>query len=109
MDNYFHAPYYADQTDWKHDDFYQLNRYLSRLFTFAARRMEEIQAMDLSQMTDETKVLICIIIRFQNKKSLFELDNLAELRNIEPLKEKLNLVENPMDLHDMYKKYNVGW
>ena len=103
------VPYYEDQTDWESSDFYYLNRYLGRLFLHANRRMDEIKSLDLSMMTMETKVLLYIILLFQKKHSFLELENLSELKNTQPLKTKLNLVDNPKDIHELYSKYNVGW
>ena len=109
MDDYSHAPYYNDQSEWDHNDFYQLNRYLSRLITFAARRMDEIKSIDLSKMSIETKTLLYVIIKFQNKNSLLNLDNLSELKMVQPLKKRLSLVDNPLGIHELYDRYNIGW
>jgi len=109
MDNYGHAPYYQDQTGWTHDNFYQLNRYLNRLLTFAGKRMDEIKAIDLSRLSEETRVLLYVLVLFQNKQSLLELENLTELNGTQPLKTKLNLMENPRGFHEIYEQFNVGW
>lgn len=50
-------PYYLNQNGWTSDDYYGLHRYLHRLFLRYDKKKEEIQSMDISQMTDETKVL----------------------------------------------------
>jgi len=109
MDDYSHAPYYEDQTEWGCDDYYQLNRYLNRLFGFAARRMNEIDAMDVTKMSEETKVLIYVQIQFKNLTSLLEKENLSSLKDTQPLKKRLNLVENPKGVHEIYSKFNIGW
>ena len=107
VNKYAEAIYYSDQKDWQCNDFYQLNRSLLRLFTFAKKRIDEIAAMDLSLMSAETKALICAIIDSQGKQKLFEFDNLAELRNFKPLEKKLKISESPMDMHQSYMKYNI--
>ena len=48
-------PYYLNQNGWTSDDYYGLHRYLHRLFLRYDKKKEEIQSMDISQMTDETK------------------------------------------------------
>ena len=44
-------PYYLNQNGWTSDDYYGLHRYLHRLFLRYDKKKEEIQNMDISQMT----------------------------------------------------------
>jgi len=60
-------------------------------------------------MTIETKTLMKVILQFQEKNDFFEMDNLAELKSIGPLKNRLNLVKNPRGVHALYTNYNIGW
>jgi len=106
---YSHAPYYTDQTGWVAADYYQLNRYLNRLLTFAARRMDEIDNINLEKMSTETKVLLYVLIQFQRKYILLEKPNLSDPKNQKPLKKRLNLVDNPIGIHELYTKFNIGW
>jgi len=109
--------YYVDQTNWNHDDFYYLNRYLNRLLYRAGNKKDkmqeekiaELQAMDLSRMTEETKVILYVLIRFKRMEYIFEWGNLAILKDTKPLKKRLNLVENPRGVHALYTAYNIGW
>ena len=100
---------YVVTASWGPDDFYYLNRYLARLFLHADRRTDEIRSLDLSRMTRETKVLIYIILLFQKKGSFLEFENLSDLKDTQPLETKLNLVNEPKGVHELYAKFNVGW
>jgi len=71
--------------------------------------MGEIESLDLSKMTIETKTLMKVILQFQEKDILLERTNLAELKEIGPLKSRLNLVKKPRGVHELYTNYNIGW
>ena len=104
--------YYQDQTDWDHTDFYYLNRYLNRLLSHALTKedkMAELKAMDLTRMTEETKVILYVLILFKKMEFVFEWENFAALKGTNPLKKRLDLVENPTGVHALYTKYNIGW
>ena len=109
MKELYNVPYYEDQSNWGPDDFYYLNRYLARLFLHADRRTDEIKSLDLSRMTRETKVLIYIILLFQKKDSFFEFENLSDLKDTQPLETRLDLVNKPKGVHELYTQFNVGW
>jgi len=109
--------YYVDQTNWDHDDFYYLNRYLNRLLYRAGNQKDkkqeekitELQTMDLSRMTEETKVILYVLIFFNKMEYVFEWENFTSLKDTKPLKKRLNLVENPMGVYALYTEYNIGW
>ena len=104
--------YYEDQTDWDHTGFYYLNRCLNRLLSHAQTKegkMAELKAMDLSRMTEETKVILYVLILFKKMEFVFEWENFAALKDTKPLKKRLNLVENPTGVHALYTEYNIGW
>ena len=103
------AAYYADQTEWLADDFYSLNRYLARMFLHSDKRMAEIEALDLSKMSEETKVMMKVLLLFQKKHDFFERENLSELKTIGPLRRILYLVEKPRNVHELYTQYNIAW
>ena len=109
--------YYVDQTNWDHDDFYYLNRYLNRLLyqvgnkrdKMQEEKIAELKAMDLSRMTTETKVILYVLILFKKMEYVFEWENFVALKDTKPLKKRLNLVENPRGVHALYTAYNIGW
>lgn len=100
--------YYESQAGWNSEDFYALNRFLNRLLLYSSQNIQEIKSIDLSRLSEITKVLLCIIIKFQKKEDLFELDSLKGLKDIKPLEKRLNLVDNPSNCHKIYDEYNVG-
>ena len=100
--------YYQNQTSWGMDDFYYLHRYLNKLVYNSAIRKDEIEELQLNRMSDITKVLLYVVIRFQAKMYLLSLPNLDELKETKPLPAKLNLVEQPTDAHGLYVEYNIG-
>ena len=116
--DYDRGIYYADQTGWTCDDFLFLNLYLNRMLGYKGTprwpqgerppRMDEIEQLDLTRMTDQTKVLLYILI---NKKCphLFKLENLRGLEGTQPLEERLLLRDPPTNIHPHYDEYNVGW
>ena len=109
--------YYEDQTNWNHDDYYYLNRYLNRLLYQVGNKRDkmqeektaELKTMDLSRMTTETKVILYVLILFKKMEYVFDWENFAALKDTKPLKKRLNLVENPRGVHALYTAYNIGW
>ena len=100
-------PYYAPQTDWSSNDYYSLHRYLHRLVTHADRKKDEIEQLDVHRMSDKTKVLLYCIISYYHLDKLFELSNLHELTQCEPLAEPLVLSNHGMREESIYNKMNV--
>ena len=59
--------YYIDQKNWSTEDWYTLFRYLNRmLLNKNGERSEEIERLDASKMTNETKVMIKAILSERN-------------------------------------------
>ena len=100
-------PYYLNQNGWTSDDYYGLHRYLHRLFLRYDKKKEEIQSMDISQMTDETKVLIYCILKYYSMNDLMQLDNLKSLANCTPLKKPLVLGNHSIKSVTVYNDMNV--
>lgn len=102
--------YYLSQKNWSCDDFYCLNRYLNRLFIYEEKKQEEIKQLDVSRMSIQTKTIIRCLLEFQNKEYFMDkYPNLAELKDIGPLKEPLYLEKPPGFYHKIYTKYNILW
>jgi hypothetical protein len=64
------------------------------------KRIEEIKALDLSRMTEESKVLLYCIIQNEKKQFLLDLPNLSALRVQKPL-------EKPLYITTRRRKYNI--
>ena len=99
---------YADQTHWAADDFYELNRYLNKLFLQRKDRQEEFTNLDFDRMSEETRVLIRIHIETKKLENDLE-DNLRPFLDVKPLKKDLYLKVPPYDANEVYLKYNVRW
>jgi len=100
-------PYYLNQNGWTSDDYYGLHRYLHRLFLRYNKKKEEIQSMDISQMTDETKVLIYCILKYYSMNDLMQLDNFKSLEECTPLKNLLFLEIIELRSVTVYNDMNV--
>ncbi len=101
--------YYFDQTNWKSEDYYTLHLFLTKMIenydtTVGSydgnKRIEEIKALDLSRMTEESKVLLYCIIQNEKKQFLLDLPNLSALRVQKPL-------EKPLYITTRRRKYNI--
>lgn len=100
--------YYESQTGWKAEDYYYLHRILHRIFYYYDKYADEIHNMDLSRMSDQTKVLIYCIIKYYNNDFLFSREkNLKDLEQTKPLKTTLILDEYPLKEDNIYKQMNV--
>jgi len=100
--------YYENQTEWGKDEYYYLHRVLHRLFSHYERYSDEIRNMDVSRLSDETKVLIYCIICYYHNEFLFDmLSDGEQIRNIKPLKESLVLDDTPLPENNIYKQMNV--
>jgi len=71
--------------------------------------MSEIESLDISIMSRITQTLLYVNILSKDRTDLLKLSNLSGLSRIEPLPERLNLVDSPTDVHEVFKKYNIGW
>lgn len=118
--------YYEDQTGWSPDDFHGLWRYLSRLVTYvgptphdlahpesrSARiqakrtgtRDDEIAAMDLERMSEETRYLLKHLLIHQQRADLaFErFPNLRPLKDVGELGHPLYLDRDPKYVYEYY-------
>ena len=70
-------------------------------------KKEEIQSMDISRMTDETKVLIYCILKYYSMNDLMQLDNLKSLADCAPLKTPLVLGNHSIKSVTVYNDMNV--
>lgn len=109
--------YYFDQADWKPEDYYTLHLFFMKMIenydtTVGSydgnKRIEEIKALDLSRMTEESKVLLYCIIQSDNKQFLFDLPNLSALRMQKPLKKPLRITTRRRTNNiPIYQQYGV--
>ncbi len=100
--------YYEDQTGWSNKDYLYLHRCLHRLFFYYKKYHEVISSMDISRMSEETKVLIYCIIKYYRNDFMFrEYRNLEDIEKSEPLKERLVLEDRVKQPDDIYKMMNV--
>ena len=99
-------PYYANQNSWGMNEYYGLHRYLHRLLLHYDSKRDEIQNMDIGQMSDKTKVLMYCIIRYYNMDHLLEKDNLRQLQDCKPLDEPLVLGYHNLNV-PVYNEMNV--
>lgn len=100
--------YYELQDGWTKDDYYYLHRYLHRMLFYYKKFSKEISLLDLSKMSEETKVLMYCIIKYYNYDFLMEqYDNLSELADTKPLKYKLVLDDSTISEDDIYRQMNV--
>ncbi|MCR5479978.1 MAG: hypothetical protein K6F27_09020 [Ruminococcus sp.] len=99
-------PYYLPQNNWDSDDYYSLHRYLHRLVLHADKKANEISDMDLSKMSQETKVLLYCIIQHYRLENLFDLENLRELKQCKPLPQTL-VLGNHNFKDATYSKMNI--
>lgn len=100
-------PYYVDQKNWSSDDYYSLHRYLHRLLLHSDRKKNEISELDISRMSDKTKVLMYCIISYYHLDELFDLANLNGLTECKPLSEPLVLGEHGLKEENVYYRMNV--
>lgn len=109
--------YYFDQTGWAPEDYYTLHLFLTKMIenydtTIGSydgdKRIEEIKALDLSRMSEETKVLIYCIIQDENKQVLLDLPNLSALKAQKPLEKPLYLTTRRRKYNNpIYRQYGV--
>lgn len=85
---------YEDQTNWNKDQLYSVYRYVYRMIerrntTYGSIdgnvRMEEIKSLDLTRMSQFTKICLLIAIRRNCADVLLEMENLGELPLVSPL------------------------
>ncbi len=100
-------PYYMDQKGWGADEYYGLHRYLHRVFLHYDRKKEEIESMDISKMSEETKVLIYCILEYYHLNDLFQMENLNMLKKCTPLKKPLVLGNHKIKGDNIYNHMNV--
>ena len=105
MDNV--KPYYLNQTGWSTEDFYGLHRYLHILFMHYDKKKDEILSMDVSRMTEETRVLIYCILYYYKMNDIIQLDNLKPIAKCVPLKNPLVLGNHGIKGMTVYDSMNV--
>jgi hypothetical protein len=109
--------YYLDQTDWKTEDYYTLHMFLMKMVENydttvgsydGRKRIEEIKSIDLSRMSEESKVLLYCVIQNEGKQFLFDLPNLSSLRAQKPLEKPLRVTKRRRANNiPVYRKYGV--
>ena len=109
--------YYFDQSDWKPEDYYTLHLFLQKMVENydtdigsydGRKRIEEIKALDLSRMSEESKVLLYCIIQSENKQFLLDLPNLSPLRDQKPLDQPLRVTTRRTTNNiPVYRQYGV--
>ena len=100
--------YYEPQDGFGTKEYYALHRDLHRLFFYDKKYGEEIAAMDVSRLTEETKVLIYCIIRYYHKESLYDkYSNLQQISKMQPLKKRLVIDEAPFLNDPVYEEMNI--
>ena len=108
--------YYQSQKDWDYADYNALHRYLSKMIEHAHDnigshdgriRLYEIKEMDISAMSDETRVLLYCSILSQNPALIDECSNLKELKNVPPLAYRLILNPFKKSGASIYRRFNV--
>ena len=109
--------YYFDQDDWTDEDFYALHLFMVKMIENydtatgsydGQKRIEEIKALDLSRMTEESKVLLYCIIMNEKKEFLLDLPNLAALHSVRPLEHPLRITSRKrVNNIPLYRKYGI--
>jgi len=109
--------YYFDQTGWTAEDYYTLHLFLMKMIENydttigsydGSKRIEEIKSLDLSRMSEESKVLLYCIIQNENKQFLLDLPNLSVLREQKPLSKPLTITtRRRINNIPIYKQYGV--
>ncbi len=84
--------YYFDQTEYDYKDYMFLCRYIDRMVQYrdstkgsydGEKRISEISRIDLSRLTDKTKIILSYYIHLHKAEELLKLKNLQGLSNIE--------------------------
>ncbi|WP_394941191.1 hypothetical protein [Psychromicrobium sp. YIM B11713] len=102
--------YYEDQTSWSPGDFYALWRYLNRLFlNNRDRRVAEIDGLDLSRMSEETRYLMkhLLILQGRFELVLVRFPNLRGLEEVKELNHPLYLSEKPLLAHPYFTEVGI--
>ena len=100
--------YYENQNNWDKDDYYYLHRVLHRIFYYNKKYSDEIKSMDVSRMSDRTRVLINCIVRYYGFDYLFdEYTNIKDISKAKPLPESLVLDDEPLPEDNVYRQMNV--
>ena len=72
------------------------------------KRIEEIKSLDLSRMSEESRVLLYCVIQSENKQFLLNLPNLSALREQKPLSKPLTITtRRRINNIPIYKHYGV--
>ena len=102
-------PYYIDQKDWQTDDYYALHRYLNRMVLKRESKIPKFSSMDMSKMSDETKVMLYCLIVYYNAEELFELENFRQwlITPPKPLEKTLIIGKYHTNINNIYDEMNV--
>ncbi len=100
-------PYYLDQSGWSSDDYYSLHRYLHRMMTHSDRKKAEIESLDISLMSEKTRVLLYCIIKYYHLDDMLGFSNLKCLADQKPLSEPLVLGCHGLKEENVYYRMNV--
>ena len=101
--------YYLDQADWTREEYYDLNMYLNKMFMNVEENFNEIAQMEIRRMSLITKTLILAQIRSKGLDTLLKWPNFRLIANLEPLEERLVLVENTSNFNPAFNDLNIGW
>ena len=102
--------YYEPQDGWGPKEYYYLYRCLHRRLFYHEKYRDEIALMDLTRMTEETKVLMYCIIRYNHADFMFDdFENLHDLIHVKPLPYQLILDARPLPEQNIYKEMNIAY
>lgn len=102
--------YYEPQDGWGPKEYYYLYRCLHRRLFYHEKYRDEIALMDLTRMTEETKVLMYCIIRYNHTDFMFDdFENLHDLVHVKPLPYQLILDARPLPEQNIYKEMNIAY
>ena len=100
--------YYEPQNGWNKEDYYYLHRVLHRTLYYYEKYSGEIKNMDVSKMSEITRVLIYCIIKYYHYDFLFEAnESFNKLKDTKPLTTMLILDDDPLPDDNIYKTMNV--
>ncbi len=97
--------YYLPQDDWGAGEYGALWAYLNRMFNYEEKRKDEIMSLDLSRMSEDTKLILHCLLKYYKKLDRYE--HLAELKNIKPRSNPLVIAEHPVRIFREFEEMNV--
>jgi len=113
LTNMFYYQNAKQQEQWNQDYWYYLNRYFNKMFLYIHRwpeMMEEVVALDISRMSETTKVFLYVSIATKPiGEEVLNMEHLSDLRNVKPLEKRIDLTSMPVRHSRIHEKYNIGW